>query len=65
MSKRIDVVTQEVEELSPIEVAVEEMTARVAGLRVVLAATPPDIKRLQLVLQVRSLSMSFNYEPTK
>ncbi|CAG0914598.1 unnamed protein product [Notodromas monacha] len=62
MSKRVDVVTQQVEELSPIEVAAEEMSARVAGLKLVVHAHPPDIKRLQLLLQ-GSISVQVNAGP--
>jgi len=39
------------EELSPIEVAVEDMKAKVAELSEVVYARTPDIKKLQLKLQ--------------
>lgn len=39
------------EELSPIEVAVEDMKAKVADLTEVVCQRTPDIKKLQLKLQ--------------
>lgn len=38
-------------ELSPIEVAIDEMQSRVAELEEVVFTSPSDIKKLQLVLQ--------------
>ena len=37
--------------LSPIEVAIDEMNAKVADLREVVDLTLPDMKKLQLKLQ--------------
>ena len=51
VKKRILVVYHKEEELSPIEVAVEDMKAKVAELTEVVCQRTPDIKRLQLKLQ--------------
>ena len=51
MKKRILVVYHKESELSPIEVAVEDMKAKVADLSEVVNQRIPDIKKLQLKLQ--------------
>ena len=51
VKKRILVVYHKEEELSPIEVAIEDMKAKVAELSEVVYQRTPDIKRLQLKLQ--------------
>ncbi|XP_071453557.1 dedicator of cytokinesis protein 9 [Hetaerina americana] len=51
MKKRILVVEKREENLSPIEVAVDEMRMRVAELQEVVSSTPTDAKKLQLRLQ--------------
>jgi len=50
IKKRIIVVYHKEEELSPIEVAVEDMKAKVAELTEVVCQRVPDIKKLQLKL---------------
>jgi hypothetical protein len=52
VKKRIRVVKQRVQELSPIEVALDEMQMRVTELEEVVFMKPTDIKKLQLRLQV-------------
>jgi hypothetical protein len=52
VKKRICVVKQRVQELSPIEVALDEMQMRVTELEEVVFMKPTDIKKLQLRLQV-------------
>ncbi len=51
VKKRILVVFHKDEELSPIEVAIDEMRARVSELEDVVGQRTPDVKRLQLKLQ--------------
>lgn len=51
VKKRILVVYHKEEELSPIEVAIDEMRSRVTELDDVIAQRIPDVKRLQLKLQ--------------
>lgn len=51
MKKRILVVYHKEEELSPIEVAIDEMRTRVNELDEVTSQKHPDVKRLQLKLQ--------------
>ncbi|XP_069677062.1 dedicator of cytokinesis protein 9 isoform X2 [Periplaneta americana] len=51
VKKRIRVVQQRIQELSPIEVALDEMQARVAELEEVVFMKPTDAKKLQLRLQ--------------
>jgi len=51
VKKRILVVQQEMYELSPLEVAIEEMQTRLKDLDHVINLNPPDMKKLQLKLQ--------------
>lgn len=51
VKKRIPVKGREVIELSPIEVAIDEMQVRVAELEDVCFSLPTDVKKLQLRLQ--------------
>ena len=51
LKKRIQVVYFNETELSPIEVAIDEMKTRVADLRNLVEQPHPDAKRLQLKLQ--------------
>lgn len=51
VTKRIRVVDRIVEDLSPIEVALDEMQARVLELEEVALSKPTDAKKLQLRLQ--------------
>uniref|UniRef100_A0A8D9FDQ4 Dedicator of cytokinesis protein 9 n=1 Tax=Cacopsylla melanoneura TaxID=428564 RepID=A0A8D9FDQ4_9HEMI len=51
VKKRLKVVSKRMIELSPIEVALDEMTARVAELADVVFTKPTDPKKLQLRLQ--------------
>ena len=51
VKKRILVVYHKEEELSPIEVAIDEMKNRVVELDDVVSQRVPDLKRLQLKLQ--------------
>lgn len=51
MKKRILVVSTRSTELTPIEVAIDEMQTRVAELEDVVFSQPTDIKKLQLRLQ--------------
>lgn len=53
MKKRLRVIKKEETELSPIEVALDEMRQRVAEIEEVVFSKPTDIKKLQLKLQVR------------
>jgi hypothetical protein len=57
------VVKQQVQELSPIEVALDEMQMRVNELEEVVFMKPTDAKKLQLRLQVgaRHLHSFFKY----
>jgi hypothetical protein len=48
LKRRIPVIDTQVEEKSPIEVAVAEMESQVAELTEIVNAKAPDIKRLQL-----------------
>ncbi|XP_047129888.1 dedicator of cytokinesis protein 9 isoform X1 [Hydra vulgaris] len=50
VKKRILVVQQEIYELSPIEVAIDEMRSKVKELNQVISLDPPDMKKLQLKL---------------
>jgi len=50
VKKRILVVYHKEEELSPIEVAVEDMKAKVGELTEVVCQRTPDVKKLQLKL---------------
>jgi hypothetical protein len=52
VKKRIRVVKYRVQELSPIEVALDEMQMRVTELEEVVFMKPTDAKKLQLRLQV-------------
>jgi len=52
VKKRIRVVKHRVQELSPIEVALDEMQMRVTELEEVVFMKPTDAKKLQLRLQV-------------
>ncbi|XP_054631989.1 dedicator of cytokinesis protein 9-like isoform X2 [Dunckerocampus dactyliophorus] len=51
VKKRIAVMYQHQNDLSPIEVAIDEMSAKVAELRLLCSATDVDMIRLQLKLQ--------------
>lgn len=51
VKKRLQVVEKEEFELTPIEVALDEMRQRVAELEEVVFLQPPDAKKLQLKLQ--------------
>jgi len=51
IKKRIPVVYHKEEELSPIEVAVADMKAKVGELTEVVCQRTPDVKKLQLKLQ--------------
>lgn len=51
VKKRIAVRGRKSFDLSPIEVAVDEMRTRVIELDQVIAKKPPDVKKLQLKLQ--------------
>jgi hypothetical protein len=52
VKKRVCVIKQRVQELSPIEVALDEMQMRVTELEEVVFMKPTDVKKLQLRLQV-------------
>ena len=51
VKKRIAVMYQHQTDLSPIEVAIDEMSAKVAELRLLCSASDVDMIRLQLKLQ--------------
>lgn len=51
MKKRIAVMYQHQTDLSPIEVAIDEMSAKVSELRLLCSANEVDMIRLQLKLQ--------------
>lgn len=51
VKKRIAVMYQHQTDLSPIEVAIDEMSAKVAELRLLCSASEVDMIRLQLKLQ--------------
>lgn len=48
VKRRVPVIETQVEEKSPIEVAMLEMESQVAELTEIVNAKPPDIKKLQL-----------------
>lgn len=52
MKTRLLVVSTESHTLTPIEVALEDITHRVEQLDRVLTTEPPDVKYLQMLLQV-------------
>lgn len=52
MKKRLRVINRETIDLSPIEVAVDEMRIRVKEIAEVVQNQPTDLKKLQLRLQV-------------
>lgn len=52
VKKRLRIVAKEECELTPIEVALDEMRQRVSELEEVVFTQPPDAKKLQLKLQV-------------
>lgn len=52
MKKRLRVIHRVETDLSPIEVALDEMRQRVAELEEVIFTKPTDVKKLQLKLQV-------------
>jgi hypothetical protein len=60
--KRICVVKQQLQELSPIEVALDEMQMRVTELEEVVFMKPTDAKKLQLRLQVCAQISKFNFK---
>eukprot|EP00066_Takifugu_rubripes_P015242 XP_011604508.1 PREDICTED: dedicator of cytokinesis protein 9-like isoform X2 [Takifugu rubripes] len=62
VKKRIAVMYQHQTDLSPIEVAIDEMSAKVAELRLLCSATEVDMIRLQLKLQ-GSVSVQVNAGP--
>ncbi|XP_048588509.1 dedicator of cytokinesis protein 9 isoform X4 [Nematostella vectensis] len=62
VKKRILVVQEEQYELTPVEVAYDEMQNKVKELEQVTTQSPPDMKRLQLVLQ-GSVSVQVNAGP--
>ncbi|XP_050738114.1 dedicator of cytokinesis protein 9-like isoform X2 [Eriocheir sinensis] len=62
VKKRIHVIDTEVLEMSPIEVAIDEMESRVKELREIINKTPTDVKKLQLKLQ-GSISVQVNAGP--
>lgn len=51
MKKRIAVMYQHQSDLSPIEVAIDEMSTKVAELQLLCSASEVDMIRLQLKLQ--------------
>lgn len=51
VKKRIAVMYQHQTDLSPIEVAIDEMSSKVAELRLLCSASEVDMIRLQLKLQ--------------
>ncbi|XP_074634034.1 dedicator of cytokinesis protein 9-like isoform X3 [Acropora palmata] len=62
IKKRILVVQEEQYELTPVEVAFDEMQNKVKELNNVITQNPPDMKKLQLVLQ-GSVSVQVNAGP--
>uniref|UniRef100_A0A671Z253 Dedicator of cytokinesis 9b n=1 Tax=Sparus aurata TaxID=8175 RepID=A0A671Z253_SPAAU len=62
VKKRIAVMYQHQTDLSPIEVAIDEMSAKVSELRLLCSATEVDMIRLQLKLQ-GSISVQVNAGP--
>ncbi|XP_041637733.1 dedicator of cytokinesis protein 9-like isoform X2 [Cheilinus undulatus] len=62
VKKRIPVMYQHQTDLSPIEVAIDEMSAKVAELRLLCSASEVDMIRLQLKLQ-GSISVQVNAGP--
>lgn len=62
VKKRIPVFSKSVQILTPIEVAIDEMQARVAELEEVVRLQPTDLKKLQLKLQ-GSISVQVNAGP--
>ncbi|XP_038157914.1 dedicator of cytokinesis protein 9-like isoform X3 [Cyprinodon tularosa] len=62
VKKRIAVMYQHQSDLSPIEVAIDEMSAKVAELRLLCSASEVDMIRLQLKLQ-GSISVQVNAGP--
>ncbi|KAK4319158.1 hypothetical protein Pmani_009878 [Petrolisthes manimaculis] len=62
VKKRIPMVDTEVLEMSPIEVAIDEMESRVKELTEIILKKPTDIKKLQLKLQ-GSISVQVNAGP--
>ena len=69
VQKRSMIIDCQVQEMSPIEVAIDEMESRVKELSEIISANPPDIKKLQLKLQgsisvqVRELSEIISANP--
>lgn len=57
--RRLPVAERQVVELSPLVVALHEMRQRVADLDEVVYCAPPDVKRLQLLLQVTLKEQNF------
>ncbi|KAA0195443.1 hypothetical protein HAZT_HAZT004397 [Hyalella azteca] len=62
VQKRIPIIDCKVREMSPIEVAIDEMQGRVKELNDVINKKPTDIKKLQLKLQ-GSISVQVNAGP--
>ncbi|KAB7505571.1 Dedicator of cytokinesis protein 9 [Armadillidium nasatum] len=62
VKKRILITSTEVNEMSPIEVAIDEMESRVKELKEIINKKPTDVKKLQLKLQ-GSISVQVNAGP--
>lgn len=62
VQKRIPIIDKQVQEMSPIEVAIDEMEGRVKELTEIINKKPTDIKKLQLKLQ-GSISVQVNAGP--
>ncbi|XP_063429493.1 dedicator of cytokinesis protein 9-like isoform X5 [Mytilus trossulus] len=62
VKKRIDIIERKDLELSPIEVAIDQMQTKVAEMKEVVNMSHPDLKRLQLKLQ-GSVSAQVNAGP--
>ncbi|XP_071525241.1 dedicator of cytokinesis protein 9 [Panulirus ornatus] len=62
VKKRIQIIDTEILEMSPIEVAIDEMESRVKELLEIINKKPTDIKKLQLRLQ-GSISVQVNAGP--
>jgi dedicator of cytokinesis protein 9/10/11 len=62
VKKRLRVIRRETQDLSPIEVALDEMRLRVQEIAEVVRNQPTDLKKLQLRLQ-GSISVQVNAGP--
>lgn len=56
IKKRLRVIQRESYDLSPIEVALDEMRARVKDVAEAVRTVPTDLKKLQLRLQVNRVA---------